>query len=101
MSKVNIDTDKINSQLVTLAGDAYTEIKNAYAYASNVKFPNDEYSWRNNIFSKIQNFLSDTEKYKNWAAGLSETFSNNLNNNLEDISLIVVDEVTATNSAVK
>jgi hypothetical protein len=96
MSKITIDIDKINKDLIPNAKTQKSNVLNALIYAKKVNFPNGDFNW-GDISSKLDDCVSNSDKYLQWIEGQSRKFSNNINNIIEDVSLIDIEEVKKNN----
>jgi hypothetical protein len=99
MSKITIDTDKINKDLIPIAKTQQSNISNALIYSKKVNYPNGEFNW-SDVSSKIDDCVSKSNKYLQWIEEQSRKFSNNINNIIEDVSLIDIEEVKKNNISV-
>ena len=100
MSKVKIDTDKIDNTLLPIAKNDHSQIASARSFASKVSFPYGEFEWKN-IYNQIDACVEKTNKYINWMDSVSKSAVSSITSSLEDITAIKVDPIVTNNITVK
>lgn len=93
MAKVDIDTDKISSDLIPLAREQYGKIVSARGNASKVSIPNDAYNW-SDVYSKIDDCVTQSDKYLKWIENLNTSYVNDITNKVDEFNTIEIESIS-------
>ena len=92
MSKIKIDTDKINNTLLPVAKNSYNQAVSARNFASKVSFPYGEYNW-NSVYNQIDDCVDEINDYIKWINSINKGIITAIGSNLEDITTIEVQTI--------
>lgn len=93
MSKVNIDVEKINNELIPSSKSLLSSIKSTYSKSLGISFPEGDYGW-NNAISRLDDCVEMTDKYVNWINSIYEGYNKAFTDGVESISSNKIGEVT-------
>ena len=96
MTKIMVDTDKIDKSLLSQVQNAKTNISNTKQNAEGVNFPNNEYNW-SDITSKIGDCEEELIKYINWITEVNNNYKNNINDFKENLEKIKIEKLNFEN----
>lgn len=100
MSKIKIDTDKIENTSLPLSRKVYSYNVFAKNYAAKVNFSSGEFDW-GNVYNKIDDCMDKIEHYTKWIDSINRSVISCVTDSLEDISAVKVEEITVKDIAVK
>ena len=100
MTKIMVNTDLIDKNLITQAKTAKNYISKTKSSAQRVGFPNDEYSW-SNITSQIADCENALSKYINWINEVNNDYKKSINNFSERLDKIKIEKLDFNSLDVK
>ena len=92
MSKLLIDTDKIDNDLLSQARNSKSHIQTTRNNAQRVNMPNDDYNW-SRVTSQIEDCVDETEKYINWIKEVNRKYKDGIINSTDLINKVNTTEL--------
>ena len=93
MPIIDIDTGKIEKDLLPMANENSNIISSAKSYANRVNMPNGEYNW-SNVASQIEDCATKGSKYLNWLSSITASYNKCISDKCDELtSLEIIDIV--------
>lgn len=101
MGRVRIDTDKMSNDLLPCVKSACDIGGAVRDCAGRIYFPYDDYGWWNDVYNNVCECLDSVQRYHNWVVDMSNRFSTQIQQSVDEFNGISVEKIQKPTISVK